>query len=54
MVGAFAIALLGVAVARAVQLLLAATLVPLVERPYEAMLRVTRLPRSVFPQQEEK
>jgi undecaprenyl-diphosphatase len=53
MVGAFIIALLGAAVARAAQPRVAASLVPLIERPYEAMLRLAGLPRSIFPRQEE-
>jgi undecaprenyl-diphosphatase len=52
MAGAFGVALLGAVVARAAPHRLTASILPLIERPYEAMLRLARLPRFVFPRHE--
>jgi undecaprenyl-diphosphatase len=54
MAGAFVIALIGAAVARTIQPRLMASVLPLIERPYKAVLRVSRLPPLLFPREENK
>jgi undecaprenyl-diphosphatase len=49
MAGALLLALIGAAVARAAQPRLTASLLPWLERTYEALLRLSRLPPSIFP-----